>query len=97
MSNYKLTNLAEQDLIKIWDYTVNEWSVNQAEKYIDGLISSFEGLGEGKVKAKNVSSVRMGYKKALYGKHYIFFRISPDDIVEIIRVLHISMDVERHL
>jgi toxin ParE1/3/4 len=73
MSNYKLTKLAEQDLVKIWDYTVHEWSVNQAEKYIDGLVSSFEGIAEGKIKGKAIDSVRKGYKKALHGKHYIFF------------------------
>lgn len=97
MSNYKLTKLAEYDLVKIWDYTVYEWSVNQAEKYIDGLVSSFEGIAEGKVKGKAIDSVRKGYKKALHGKHYIFFRFSADNMVEIIRVLHVSMDVERHL
>lgn len=97
MSNYKLTKLAEHDLVKIWDYTVHEWSFNQAEKYIDGLVSSFEGIAEGKIKGKAIDSVRKGYKKALYGKHYIFFRFSSSNIVEIIRVLHVSMDVERHL
>ena len=49
MSNYKLTRLAEHDLVKIWDYTGHEWSVNQAEKYIDGLVSSFGGIVEGKI------------------------------------------------
>ena len=97
MSNYKLTRLAEHDLVKIWDYTVHEWSVNQAEKYIDGLLSSFEGIAEGKIKGKAIDSIRKGYKKALHGKHYIFFRLSPGNMVEIIRVLHVSMDVERHL
>lgn len=97
MSNFKLTKLAEHDLVKIWDYTIHEWSFNQAEKYIDGLVSSFEGIAEGKIKGKAIDSVRKGYKKALYGKHYIFFRFSSSNIVEIIRVLHVSMDVERHL
>ncbi len=97
MSNYKLTKLAEHDLVKIWDYTIHEWSVNQAEKYIDGLLSSFEGIAEGKIKGKSIDSIRKGYKKALHGKHYIFFRFSPGSVVEIIRILHVSMDVERHL
>lgn len=97
MSNYKLTKLAEHDLVKIWDYTAHEWSVNQAEKYIDGLVSSFEGMAEGKLKGKAIDSIRKGYKKALHGKHYIFFRFSPGSVVEIIRILHVSMDVERHL
>jgi toxin ParE1/3/4 len=97
MSSYRLTKLAEHDLVKIWEYTVHEWSLNQAEKYIDGLLSSFESIGDGKTKGKSIDSVRIGYKKVLYGKHYIFFRFSPGDVAEIIRVLHVSMDVENHL
>lgn len=97
MSNYKLTKLAEYDLEKIWEYTVKEWSMNQAEKYIDSLLSGFEAIGEGKIKGKAIDSVLKGYKKALHGKHYIFFRFSQDNVAEIIRVLHVSMDVEKHL
>lgn len=97
MSNYRLTRLAEQDLVQIWDYTVQEWSVKQASKYIDGLLSSFDGIAEGKIKGKAIDSIRKGYQKTLHGKHYIFFRFSTDDIVEIIRVLHVSMDIKNHL
>lgn len=97
MSNYRLTRLAEHDLEKIWEYTVYEWSLNQAEKYIDGLLSSFEAIGQGKTTGKSIDQVRKGYKKALYGKHYIFFRFSSNNVAEIIRVLHVSMDAERHL
>lgn len=97
MSNYRITKLAQHDLEKIWEYTINEWSLSQAEKYIDSLLSSFEAIGDGKTQGKAIDSIRKGYKKALHGKHYIFFRLSPDYVVEIIRVLHVSMDIERHL
>ncbi|PWJ58184.1 toxin ParE1/3/4 [Dyadobacter jejuensis] len=97
MSKYKLTKQAEHDLVKIWDYTVHEWSVNQAERYIDSLVSSFEGIAAGRIKGKAIDSVRKGYMKTMHGKHYIFFRFSPDNIVEIIRILHVSMDIERYL
>jgi toxin ParE1/3/4 len=97
MSSYKLSRLAENDLIRIWEYTVHEWSLHQAEKYLDGLLSSFEAIGDGKIKGKAIDQVRKGYQKSLYGKHYIFFRFSTENKAEIIRVLHVSMDVEKHL
>ncbi|MCF0056309.1 type II toxin-antitoxin system RelE/ParE family toxin [Dyadobacter sp. CY356] len=97
MSKYRLTKLAEHDLEKIWDYTVYEWSLDQAEKYIDGLLSSFEAIGEGRIEGKAIDSVVLGYRKVLHGKHYIFFRFSHEDVVDIVRILHISMDIERHL
>ncbi|WP_159472862.1 type II toxin-antitoxin system RelE/ParE family toxin [Dyadobacter sp. 3J3] len=97
MTNYKLTNLAVYDLEKIWEYTVEEWSLSQAEKYINGLLISFDLIGTGRIKGKSIDQVREGYKKALYRKHYIFFRLSSNQVVEIIRILHITMDVNTHL
>ncbi len=38
MAKYKLTNKAVEDLSKIWDYTFEVWSEQQADKYYDGLI-----------------------------------------------------------
>ena len=97
MSDYRITRLAQHDLENIWEYTLNEWSRTQAEKYIDSLLSSFEAIEEGKIVGKSIDSIRKGYKKVLFGKHYIFFRLSQDKIVEIIRILHVSMDIEKHL
>jgi toxin ParE1/3/4 len=97
MSDYRITRLAQHDLEKIWEYTLHEWSLSQAEKYIDGLLSSFDAIGEGKLQGKAIDSVRKGYRKVLFEKHHVFFRLSQDKVVEIIRVLHVSMDIERHL
>lgn len=33
MVKYRLSNKTKIDLIDIWDYTVQTWSVNQAERY----------------------------------------------------------------
>jgi toxin ParE1/3/4 len=97
MINYRLSVRAEQDLMKIWEYTVHEWSSSQAEKYIDSLLSSFDAIGKGKITGTPIDLVRKGYKKALHGRHYIFFRFAPDGVVEIIRILHDSTDFDRHL
>lgn len=96
MSQYKLSRLAGRDIEDIWDYTVSEWSINQAEKYTDGLFWCFDSIADGEIQGKAVDHVRPGYKKASYGKHIIFFK-NAGDIVEIIRVLHSSMDIESRL
>ena len=38
MANYKLTKKAVQDLKQIWDYTFDNWSENQADKYYGDII-----------------------------------------------------------
>lgn len=40
--------------------------------------------------------VRAGYRKLRVQSHLIFYRIVDKDI-DIVRILHIAMDVERHL
>ena len=97
MIKYRISKLAESDLEDIWDYTVDEWSIEQAEKYITGLLSCFDGLAEGHFVGKPIDHVRRGYLKLLYGKHYVFYRFSTDEIIEIIRVLHVCMDIENRL
>jgi toxin ParE1/3/4 len=34
MPNYRLTPAAKSDLLGIWNYTVETWGENQAEKYL---------------------------------------------------------------
>ena len=40
MAKYHFTRRALNDLLEIWDYTVEEWSENQAEKNKNLLILS---------------------------------------------------------
>ncbi len=97
MADYRIARLAQNDLQNIWEYTVKEWSVSQAEKYIDGLLVCFNAIANGKTKGKAANHIRQGYKTAYYGRHIVFFRIGADQVTEIIRVLHASMDIENRL
>ena len=40
MANYYLTNKAVDDLTQIWDYTFEEWSERQADKYYNELLNA---------------------------------------------------------
>lgn len=40
MVEFKLSNKAVEDLSKIWNYTFELWSEQQADKYYNSLISS---------------------------------------------------------
>ncbi len=97
MKPYRLTRLAQSDLEGIWRYTVEQHSSRQADKYLDGLLASFEAIAENPTKGKSIDAVRPGYKKLTYGKHNIFFRLATENVVEIIRVLHVRMDIETRL
>lgn len=92
---YVLSPMAEEDLEHIWTYTAREWSVEQAETYTNDIINLFEDFAEGRRVGRPVL-VRAGYLKALVGRHAIYFQ-TRGEVIAIIRILHQSMDVERHL
>ncbi|OZA05540.1 MAG: hypothetical protein B7Y02_15600 [Rhodobacterales bacterium 17-64-5] len=87
------------DIGAIWDYTAETWGVVQADRYVDDIHSACIALAGGERTGRRVD-VLEGYLKYPVGRHLIFFRqvgrqVGPG--IVIIRVLHQSMDVERHL
>ena len=95
MASYRLSPLAESDLEQIWLYTLNEWSLDQANRYYEQIIDTIEELASGHKQGRDVD-VRDGYLKYPVGRHFVFFRRS-DSTTDGIRVLHQSMDAGRHL
>ncbi len=97
MAKYLFTNKALDDLIDIWDYTVDEWSESQAQKYYNLILDSCADIAENPKLGKLydiVSSDVLGYK---CGQHIIFFHeVSKNDIV-IDRVLHGMMDLKNKI
>jgi len=92
---YSLSRLAEADLESIYDFTLANWSKKQADKYYTGLVASFKGLAEGR-KIGRVSELGEGVMKILVGSHVVFY-LEHDNSIEIIRILHQSMDVARRI
>jgi toxin ParE1/3/4 len=86
---------AVADIGAIWDYTAETWGVVQADRYVDDIRSACVALADGERAGRKVD-VLDGYLKFPVGRHLIFFRQLETGIV-VIRVLHQSMDVERHL
>lgn len=95
---YKISKLAERDLAEIWQYTLTEWSLEQANHYLSGLLSAFRLIADDPLRAgQSYEHVRPGYRKYHYVRHMIFYRKIPDGTVLIVRVLHDKMDIDRHL
>jgi toxin ParE1/3/4 len=45
MAEYRLTPAAERDLESIWSYTVRQWGIDQAGRYIDALTAALFRAG----------------------------------------------------
>lgn len=94
MAKYHLTKKAVEDLTEIWNYTCEEWSETQADSYYFLLLNSFEYLAENPTRGKKYDVVienLLGYKS---NEHIIFYLIHSNTEIEIIRILHGSMDLK---
>lgn len=96
MSRFRLSPLAQTDLEDIWDYTFKRWDGDQAEHYVQQIRQTIEQLAGMPKLGRVCDDVREGYRKYPVGSHIVFFRVRPDHI-DVIRILHNRMDIDRHL
>lgn len=96
MTNYILTNKAVEDLTNIWDYTCDNWSLNQAEIYYKLLVDSFVEISNNPNYGKNYTEISTEIKGFNVGKHIIFYLIQESSIL-IIRILHEQMDLKNRI
>jgi toxin ParE1/3/4 len=93
---FRLTEKAKEDLKSIGRYTEKAWGRAQRNKYLALLDERFHTLAKEPGLGRNCEEIRAGYRKFYEGRHLIFYRKVAVGI-EIIRILHGSMDVETHL
>ena len=96
VAEYRLTPAAERDLESIWTYTVQQWGLDQANRYIDFLTATFATLAEAPETAPACDAIRPGYRRHSAERHMIYFRVADYGIV-VVRILHDRMDAPRHL
>ena len=91
-----LARKALEDLRSIARYTERNLDREQRNKYLSKLDASIQMLGREPKMGRACDEIRQGYRKHHVGRHLIFYRQTTSHI-EIIRMLHDSMDVDSHL
>ena len=95
---YKISEKAFEDIENIWLYTVETWSVQQADRYYNLIFDEIEYIAEYPLSGKNYGHVRDHYRRTKVKSHLIFYRYKENkEFVEIIRILHQNMDIEERL
>ena len=86
MANYKLSNEAKSDLIRIYQYGTEKFGITQADKYFDSFFENFEIIANRPFSFESVDYLKTGYRRCVCGSDSIFFKIS-NDIVEIMAIV----------
>ncbi len=97
INKYRISEKAIADLEKIWLYTLNKWSREQADRYHNLIIDEIDFIVDSFDLCRRVDYIRAGYKISKVKSHLIFFKRTDDNIIEIIRILHQNMDIENRL
>ncbi|SEA81174.1 type II toxin-antitoxin system RelE/ParE family toxin [Psychroflexus halocasei] len=96
-NKYRISQQAIEDLDKIWIYTLNKWSKEQADRYYDLIIAEIEFIANNYLIGKSVEQTRKNYRVTKIKSHLIFYRKVDNEIMEIVRVLHQRMDIKKRL
>ena len=95
---YKISAKAAEDIEDIWLYTFENWSLEQADRYLNLIFDEIEYLAANPTAGKDFSHVRKNYRCSKIKSHVVFYRHAESQSdIEIIRVLHERMDIESRL
>lgn len=97
MVKYFLTNKAVEDLSKIYEYTFDFWSENQADKYYEELIDFCQKISESPKIGRNYLEIDSNIFGFRANMHIIFYRILSEYEIEVIRILGAKMDLKNRI
>ena len=97
MAKYDITKEATEDLYRIWEYTVNTWSEQQADTYYALLESGMNEAAEAPERiGKPYDDIYPGLRAYHVRRHMLFYILQENGRVLIVRILHEKMDFARH-
>lgn len=87
---------AQVDLEKIWRHSALTWSVDQVDRYIDGLFGLFDLLADFPAMARERPEFRPPVRIHSHGAHMVIYRAQGEG-VEIIRIVHAHQKLAAYL
>ena len=86
MAEYRLSNVAKEDLIRIHQFGVKKFGITQADKYFYSFFDYFEIIAQRPFSFESVDYIKEGYRRCPCGSDTIYYRIY-DSMVEIMAII----------
>ncbi len=86
MADYKLSNAAKEDLIRIHHFGVKKFGITQADKYFNTFFDYFDIIAQNPFAFESVDYIKIGYRKCPCVSDTIYYRIN-DNTVEIMAIV----------
>lgn len=86
MVKYRISNEAKKDLIRINHYGVEQFGMDQADKYFNSLFEYFAIISERPFSFESGDYVKEGYRRCVCGSDSIYYKVN-NNIVEIMAIV----------
>lgn len=86
MADYRISNSAKEDLIRIHHYGVERFGIDQADKYYNSFFDYFKIIAQRPYAFESVDYIKEGYRRCACGSDSIYYRLNQE-IVEIMAIV----------
>lgn len=86
MAEFRISNTAKEDLIRIHHYGVKKFGMTQADKYFETFFEYFDIIAEQPFSFESVDYIKKDYRRCVCGADSIFFKVN-ENIVEIMAII----------
>jgi toxin ParE1/3/4 len=87
MAEYRLSNEAKNDLIRIHQYGVERFGMAQADNYFDSFFNTLTFIiAQRPLSFESVDNIRKGYRRCICGSDTIYFAVN-ENTVEIMAIV----------
>ena len=80
MAQYKLSNEAKTDLIRIHHYGFKKFGLTQADKYFETFFEYFDIIAEQPFSFEAVDHIKEGYRRCVCGVDSIYYRVNNNNV-----------------
>lgn len=95
MPNYRLSPLAEEDLLTIISTTIEAWGSEQGKTYAKTMEAALLKLAQYPDVGRQRRDIYKGARSFPVEKHIVFYRVN-DNGIDVARILHQRMDLTKH-
>lgn len=92
---YLFSEAAARDIEKLLDKSLLNFGARQTELYFAALKDCLKLLNDNPEMGANADDLRVGYRRFNHQSHVVFYRTEKEHLL-VVRILHKSMDVNKH-
>ena len=80
MYSYRLNIQAEEDLTRIFEYSIRQFGLREADKYYEMFFECFSKIASNPFLFPNANHYKKGYRYCVCGVDTIFYKINAHEI-----------------